>query len=149
MNLLPHRTPLTRCMYQPVGHRNLTLRLIWMTTEPSTQETSKLGTNEIKSLIKFHYFAENENSLFFLSFFASRFPKAGTMIMKYRITEIGQPCRHCQTPVVKRIPTKQRKKAKYHYHYYLYCLNCKAMYMLESQKYYGEIKFSKKQNNLF
>ncbi len=57
-----------------------------------------------------------------------------------KITEAGQPCRKCSTPVVKRIPKRKRKPdQQYYYEYYLYCPGCKTMYMVEEAKrYIGE-----------
>lgn len=51
------------------------------------------------------------------------------------ITEVGQPCRKCQTPVVKRIPKARPKPSQtYYYEYYLYCPRCRTMYMVEEAK---------------
>ena len=53
------------------------------------------------------------------------------------ITKEGQPCRKCQTPVVKKVPRKKRKKSQaYYYEYYLYCTGCQTMYMVEDAKVY-------------
>jgi ribonuclease HI len=43
-----------------------------------------------------------------------------------RMTQAGQPCRKCATPVIK---LKTRK-----FKFYLYCPNCKAVYQIESDK---------------
>jgi hypothetical protein len=56
-----------------------------------------------------------------------------------RITEIGQACRHCDTPVIKRdhgnkIP--QRNKGGYWFEWWLACPKCSAVYFLESAKRY-------------
>jgi len=52
-----------------------------------------------------------------------------------KITEAGQSCRKCGTPVIKQIPTTRRKpKQKYYFKSYLRCENCHTMYMLESEK---------------
>jgi ribonuclease HI len=54
-----------------------------------------------------------------------------------KITEEGQPCRKCSTPVVKRIPKRKRRPdQQYYYEYYLYCPGCKTMYMVEKAKRY-------------
>jgi ribonuclease HI len=54
-----------------------------------------------------------------------------------KITEEGQPCRKCATPVVKRIPKRKRKPdQQYYYEYYLYCPGCETMYMVEDAKRY-------------
>jgi len=51
------------------------------------------------------------------------------------ISEEGQPCRKCSTPVVKRIPKRKRNKGQsYYYEYYLFCPKCKTMYMVEDAK---------------
>ena len=54
---------------------------------------------------------------------------------RVKMLEIGQPCRKCGTPVVKRAPKKKKASSAYHYHYYLWCPSCHDMYMLETQKY--------------
>jgi len=55
---------------------------------------------------------------------------------KTKMTEVGQPCRKCQTPVVKRVPKKKTVKPNqtYYYSWYLFCPGCKAMYMVEDAK---------------
>ena len=52
------------------------------------------------------------------------------------MTEIGQPCRKCETPVVKEVPKKKTVKPSqtYYYAWYLYCPGCKAMYMVDEAK---------------
>jgi ribonuclease HI len=54
-----------------------------------------------------------------------------------KITQEGQPCRVCQTPVIKKTPNPNRKfneNQKYVYEYYLFCPNCKNMYFTEEAK---------------
>jgi ribonuclease HI len=53
---------------------------------------------------------------------------------KVKITEEGQLCRKCSTPVVKRTPKKPKKTQAYYFEYYLYCPKCQAMYMVEEAK---------------
>ena len=55
---------------------------------------------------------------------------------KAKITEEGQPCRKCETPVIKRSPKKKTTKPNqsYYYAWYLYCPECCAMYMVEEAK---------------
>lgn len=51
------------------------------------------------------------------------------------ITEEGQPCRKCSTPVIKRKPrSKRRSGQKYYYEYYLFCPQCETMYMVKDAK---------------
>lgn len=51
------------------------------------------------------------------------------------ITQEGQPCRKCGTPVVRRVPGRRKNSGKlYVYEYYLFCLACKTMYMVDSAK---------------
>ena len=58
---------------------------------------------------------------------------------KTKITQEGQPCRKCSTPVIKRIPRRKRKENQlYYFEYYLYCPNCHTMYMVEEAKRYIE-----------
>ncbi|MBB03186.1 MAG: ribonuclease HI [Planctomyces sp.] len=58
------------------------------------------------------------------------------MTSKIKITEVGQPCRKCQTPVIKQVPKKKTVKPNqtYYYSWYLFCPGCKAMYMVEDAK---------------
>jgi ribonuclease HI len=52
-----------------------------------------------------------------------------------RITEEGQPCRKCGTPVVKQKPTSKRKPDQaYYFEYYLYCPGCETRYTVEDAK---------------
>jgi ribonuclease HI len=61
-----------------------------------------------------------------------------------KITEEGQPCRKCSTPVVRRIPDRKRKKGQaYYFEYYLYCPQCGTRYLVEDAKRYF------KQDSLF
>jgi ribonuclease HI len=53
---------------------------------------------------------------------------------KVKITQEGQPCRKCSTPVVKRIPKKPKKTQAYYFEYYFYCPKCGTMYMVEEAK---------------
>jgi hypothetical protein len=54
-----------------------------------------------------------------------------------KVTEEGQPCRRCGTPVERRVPKRKRRaEQEYYYEYYLYCPACKAMYMVEAAKRY-------------
>jgi ribonuclease HI len=56
-----------------------------------------------------------------------------------KITQEGQSCRKCSTPVVKKVPRRKQKPAQtYYYEYYLYCPNCRTMYMVEEAKRYFE-----------
>jgi len=51
------------------------------------------------------------------------------------ITEEGQPCRKCGTPVIKKKPKSKRKPDQaYYYAYYLYCPGCETRYMVEDAK---------------
>jgi ribonuclease HI len=58
--------------------------------------------------------------------------KDGDEIIK--ITEEGQPCWKCSTPVVKRRPRKERKQGQFYYEYYLYCPGCGTTYSVEEAK---------------
>ena len=52
-----------------------------------------------------------------------------------KITQEGQACRKCSTPVVKKLPRRRQKPGQtYYYEYYLYCPNCSTMYMVEEAK---------------
>lgn len=53
-----------------------------------------------------------------------------------KITQEGQPCRKCSTPVVKRTPRRHnhRNGQCCYYEYYLYCPRCCTLYMVEDAK---------------
>ena len=54
---------------------------------------------------------------------------------KEKITEQGQLCRHCDTPVVKRIPKEQpRGERKFYFEFFFFCPGCKRNYLVESAK---------------
>lgn len=54
-----------------------------------------------------------------------------------KITQEGQPCTKCATPVVKRTPKRHHKEGqKYYFEYYLFCPNCGTLYMVEEAKRY-------------
>ncbi len=54
---------------------------------------------------------------------------------KEKITEPGQPCRHCGAPVVKRIPrSKPQGNRKYYFEFFLRCPKCRRIYLVESAK---------------
>jgi 5-methylcytosine-specific restriction endonuclease McrA len=57
---------------------------------------------------------------------------------KTPITQVGQPCRHCQTPVILKVrgPSKKWKPGSFYYASWLKCPNrkCRAIYFLESEK---------------
>lgn len=55
---------------------------------------------------------------------------------KKKMTEIGQPCRHCETPVKRsehKTPPKY-KAGSYWFEWWLTCPKCRAMYMQENAK---------------
>jgi ribonuclease HI len=52
-----------------------------------------------------------------------------------KITEEGQPCRKCGTPVVKKYPKRKPKSGQtYYFEYYLQCPHCQSIYMVEKAK---------------
>ena len=58
---------------------------------------------------------------------------------KKRITQIGQPCRKCGTPVINKVSKRTSPKPGRNYYYadYLYCPNCKTMYFSRASKVYS------------
>ena len=62
---------------------------------------------------------------------ANNAPKSNT-----KMTQVGQPCRKCQTPVEKRTPKKKKQKPgkTYYFEWYLFCPGCKSMYMVDEAK---------------
>jgi hypothetical protein len=60
------------------------------------------------------------------------FPSQG----KVKITEAGQPCRHCKTPVVRRSHTRTptAKGRAYYFEYWFQCPSCRTLYMVEAAK---------------
>ena len=53
---------------------------------------------------------------------------------KVKITQEGQPCRKCSTPVIKRTPKKHKQAQAYYYEYYFFCPNCRTMYFVDEAK---------------
>lgn len=55
---------------------------------------------------------------------------------KTKITVVGQPCRHCATPVVRRehVTPPKYKAGSYYYEWWLACPKCRALYMIEAAK---------------
>lgn len=53
-----------------------------------------------------------------------------------KIVAEGQPCRKCQTPVIRQTPKKKSLKPNqtYYYAWYLFCPGCQTMYMVEEAK---------------
>ena len=64
--------------------------------------------------------------------------QSGTDNPRTKITEPGQQCRKCGTPVIRKVPKNKKRKPNqtYYFDWYLYCPNCKVMYMVESAKRY-------------
>jgi hypothetical protein len=53
-----------------------------------------------------------------------------------KVSNTGDPCPQCGTPVVKKAPKqKYRKGQKYAFQWYLACHKCHKMYMVDSAKY--------------
>ncbi len=60
--------------------------------------------------------------------------KPATVGGRPRVTQEGQPCWKCATPVVKQQARKQRDR-DYYFDYYLYCPKCHATYMVEQARH--------------
>ena len=54
-----------------------------------------------------------------------------------RLTQEGQPCWKCSTPVIKQKPRKRPNRG-YYYEYYLWCPKCQATYEVEEAKRFVE-----------
>ena len=55
--------------------------------------------------------------------------------IKVKVTQVGQPCRKCGTPVIKKMPKKPPKiSQKYYYEYYLYCPACGTIYLVDEAR---------------
>ncbi len=69
----------------------------------------------------------------------SRNSKSGKQHSQIKHKQEGEPCRKCQTSLVKRSPRKKPKPSQaYYYEWYLYCPNCRSMYMVEEAKRFIE-----------
>ncbi len=56
---------------------------------------------------------------------------------KGKITQEGESCRKCSTPVIKKVPFHKKKQDQsYYYEYYLVCPKCQTIYFLEEAKRY-------------
>jgi ribonuclease HI len=54
-----------------------------------------------------------------------------------KLTQEGEPCRKCSTPVIKQTPRKKPKR-DYYYEYYLLCPKCQTTYTVEEAKRFVE-----------
>jgi ribonuclease HI len=54
------------------------------------------------------------------------------------LTQEGEPCWKCATPVVKQVPKKQKLGRDFYYEYYLRCPQCQATYQVEEAKRFVE-----------
>jgi len=54
-----------------------------------------------------------------------------------RLTQAGQPCWKCSTPVIQQTPRK-KPKGDYYYEFYLLCPGCKTAYQVEEAKRFVE-----------
>lgn len=70
-----------------------------------------------------------------VEFAAKKGPGQGH-VRKLKVTAIGDPCRHCSTPVVRQEHSKQpkHKPGGYYYEWWLRCAKCGALYMQEPAK---------------
>jgi ribonuclease HI len=48
--------------------------------------------------------------------------------------KVGDPCRHCRSPLVRREPKKHKADAAYYFAWYLYCEHCRRIYHVEEAK---------------
>lgn len=56
-------------------------------------------------------------------------------MFKVKITYEGQPCRHCEYPVIrKKGGNKIKPGQKYYFKSYFYCESCNRFYMIDSEK---------------
>lgn len=55
---------------------------------------------------------------------------------KTKVESVGDKCRKCGEPVIKKSPKTKKNKVNqsYYYEYYLFCPSCKTMYMTEDGK---------------
>ena len=55
---------------------------------------------------------------------------------KAKVSEVGQPCRKCATPVIRKKPRKRTRKIgqTHYYAYFLFCEKCGTTYMPEDAK---------------
>ena len=113
----------------------------WVDKQGVATQVINLPTRYLQNCLKFssgiiRRYIEGELNYRGVSHTVERIkPKKFKPNKKTKITTIGQPCRKCGTPVIKRIPTKRKpEKYDFYYLYYLFCPNCKTMYMVESAK---------------
>jgi ribonuclease HI len=50
--------------------------------------------------------------------------------------KVGDPCRHCNTRLVRRETKKSNPTSKYYYAWYLYCNTCRRLYHVDEAKVY-------------
>jgi ribonuclease HI len=54
-----------------------------------------------------------------------------------RLTQEGQPCWKCSTPVIRQ-PARKKSSREYYFDYYLYCPKCQATYQVEEARRFVE-----------
>jgi ribonuclease HI len=96
-------------------------------------ELSVLAASQCDLEVDEAYERENPNIRPRPSFNKLQPPNASTT--KGKVTRVGQPCRKCGEPVVRREPRTRRKQGKsYYYEYYLFCPGCRTIYMVDEAK---------------
>ena len=92
-------------------------------------ESIKETTDTMLAAIEKHHGLMNDEKQNLFHFERSEEPEFIDM------TQAGQPCRVCSTPVVRRVPRSKLKPGQtYFFEYYLECPSCKATYMVEEAK---------------
>lgn len=61
-------------------------------------------------------------------------PRQEVEITGTKAKKVGDLCRYCQLPVVRRETKKHKPDAAYWYQWYLYCEQCKRIYLVEEAK---------------
>ena len=54
--------------------------------------------------------------------------------------KVGDPCRDCKTPLIRRESKKDKPDSRYYFAWYLYCENCKKLFHVEEAKVYRDAK---------
>lgn len=101
---------------------------------PENERCDYLATNALNSynlLVDSGYSEKSD-----LDYSDQKVNNANKKKLRRKIIKEGDRCRHCNTPVKKKIPNKLKLKPNqsYYFEYYMFCPNCKAMFMVEEAK---------------
>ena len=95
-------------------------------------ELASIAMNDVKSLLEDTGYKEQEK----LKHQAGENDNFLKKIKKIKVRNVGDACKKCGTPVIKKTRNKIKRKQNqsYYFEYYLFCPNCKSTYTVEEAK---------------